>query len=171
MLLSCGWHPNSRTVPTGRTARRSNQSVLKEISPECSLQGLMPILWPSDVKSSLIGKDPDAGKDWGQEEKGMTEDETAGWHHRRDGHEFQQAPRNSEGQGSLTCCSPRGWKEWDMTEWLNNKWSSRNACWTLVALLYMKGPTATKGQQWPQEVSSWHGIFQNRRLRICQLFI
>ena len=68
------------------TARRSNQSILKEISPEYSLEGLMlklklPILWPPDVKSRLIGKDPDAGRDWGQEEKGMTEDEMAGIHH------------------------------------------------------------------------------------------
>ena len=68
------------------TARRSNQSILKEISPEYSLEGLMlklklPILWPSDVKSWLIGKDPDAGKDWRQEEKETTEYEIVGWHH------------------------------------------------------------------------------------------
>ena len=77
------------------TARRSNQSILKEISPEHSLEGLMlkleaPILWPSDAKSWLIGKDPDAGKDWRQEEKGMTEDEIVGWHHWFNGHEFEQ---------------------------------------------------------------------------------
>ena len=75
------------------TTRRSNQSILKEISPGCSLEGLMlklmPILWPPYVKSWLIGKDPDAGRDWGQEEKGMIEDEMAGWHHRLDGHEFE----------------------------------------------------------------------------------
>ena len=76
------------------TARRSNQSILKEISPEYSLEGLMlklnlPILWPSDVKNWLIGKDPDAGKDWGQEEKGMTEDEMVGWYHRLYVHEFE----------------------------------------------------------------------------------
>ena len=67
------------------TARRSNQSVLKEISPGCPLKGLIeaetPVLWPPDVKSWLIWEDPDAGKDWGQEEKGMTEDEMVGWHH------------------------------------------------------------------------------------------
>ena len=68
------------------TARRSNQSILKEISPGCSLEGLMlklksPILWPPHVKSGLFGKDFDAGRDWGQEEKGTTEDEMAGWHH------------------------------------------------------------------------------------------
>ena len=66
----------------------------------------VPILWSHDAKSWLIGKDPDAGKDWGQEEKGMTEDETVGWHHQLDGHEFEQAPGDGEGQRSLVCCSP-----------------------------------------------------------------
>ena len=72
------------------TARRSNQSILKEISPGCSLEGLMLklMLRPLDAKSWLIWKDPDAGRDWGQEEKGMTEDEMVGWHHRLNGHEF-----------------------------------------------------------------------------------
>ena len=68
-------------------ARRSNQPILKEFSPGCSLdaESETPILWPSHVKSWLIGKDPDAGRDWGQEEKGMTEDEMAGWHHQLNG--------------------------------------------------------------------------------------
>ena len=61
--------------------------------------------WPPDAKSWLIGKDPDAGKDWGQEEKGMTEDEMIGWHHGLNGHEFEQTLGDSEGQGSLACCS------------------------------------------------------------------
>ena len=65
------------------------------------------ILWPPDVKNQLIWKDPDAGKDWGQEEKGMTEDEMVGWHHRLDGHEFAQAPGVGDGQGSLACSSPQ----------------------------------------------------------------
>ena len=69
-----------------------------------------PILWPPDVKSWLIGKDRDAGKDWGQEEKGTTEDEMAGWHHQLDGHEFEQAPGVGDGQRSLACCSPCGHK-------------------------------------------------------------
>ena len=64
-----------------------------------------PILWPPDVKSWLIGKDPDAGKDWGQEEKGMTEEEMVGWHHQLNGHEFEQASGDSEGQGSLASYS------------------------------------------------------------------
>ena len=67
-----------------------------------------PILWLPDAKSGLTGKDPDAGKDWRQEEKGMTENEMVGWHHQIDGHEFEQALGNSDGQGSLACSSPWG---------------------------------------------------------------
>ena len=78
-----------------------------------------PILWPPDAKNWLIGKDPDAGKDWKQEEKGMTEDEMVGWHHWLDGHEFEEAPRAGNGQGGLASCSPWGLKESDMTEQLN----------------------------------------------------
>ena len=73
-----------------------------------------------DAKSLLIRKDPDAGKDLRQEEKGTTEDEMAGWHHRLNGHEFEQAPGDGEGQGSLACCSLWGPKESDITERLNN---------------------------------------------------
>ena len=64
-----------------------------------------PILWPPEAKSQLISKDPDAGKDQGQEEQGGTEDEMVGWHHRLNGHGFEQAPGDGEGQGSLACCS------------------------------------------------------------------
>ena len=71
------------------------------------------ILWPCDVKNWLIRKDPDAGEDWRQEEKGTTEDEMVGWHHRLNGHEFEQALGVGEGQGSLTHCSPWGHKESD----------------------------------------------------------
>ena len=105
------------------TARRSNQSILKEISPEYSLEGLMLelklILWPPDAKNWLIGKDPDAGKDWRQEEKGMTEDEMVGWHHQLDGHEFEKALGAGDGQGGLACCSPWGRKESNTAERLN----------------------------------------------------
>ena len=79
-----------------------------------------PIFWPPDVKSWLIGKDHDAGKDWRQEEKGATEDEIVGWHHQLNGFEFEQAPGIGEGQGSLACCSPWGHKMSHTTEWLNN---------------------------------------------------
>ena len=78
-----------------------------------------PILWPPDAKSRLIRKDPDAGKDWRQEEKETTEDEMVGWHHRLNRHEFEQTQEDSKGQGSLVCCSPWGHKELDTTEWLN----------------------------------------------------
>ena len=73
-------------------------------------------LWPPDAKSWLIGKDPDAGKDWGQEEKGTTEDEMVGWHHRLNGHEFGSTPGVGGGQGGLVCCGSWSCKELDTTE-------------------------------------------------------
>ena len=78
-----------------------------------------PILWPPDAKNWLTGKDPDAGKDWRQEEKGTTKDEMVGWHHWLSGHEFEQAPGVGDGLRSLVCCSPGGHKESDMTDQLN----------------------------------------------------
>ena len=78
-----------------------------------------PILWPPDAKNWLTGKDPDAGKNWRQEEKGMTEDEMVGWHHRLNRHEFEWTPVVGNGQGSLMCCNPWGLKESDTTEQLN----------------------------------------------------
>ena len=79
-----------------------------------------PILCPSDGKSWLTGKEPNSEKDWGQEEKGVTQDEMVGWYHWLKGHEFQQTLGDSEGWGSLVCCSPWGRKELDMILWLNN---------------------------------------------------
>ena len=78
------------------------------------------ILWPPDVKSQLIEKDSDFGEDWKKEEKGAAEGEMVGWHHQLNGHEFEQTLGNSEGQGSLVCCSPWGRKDSDTTEQLNN---------------------------------------------------
>ena len=78
-----------------------------------------PILWPPDAKNWLIGKDPNAGKDWKREEKEKTEDEMVGCHQRPDGHESEQAPLVGDGQENLMCCSPWGHKESDMTELLN----------------------------------------------------
>ena len=78
-----------------------------------------PILWPPHMKSWLIWKDPDAGRDWGKEAKGTTEDEMAGWHHWLDGHEFGWTPGVGDGQGGLACCGSWGHKESDMTERLN----------------------------------------------------
>ena len=115
------------------TARRSNQSVLKEIHPEYSLEGLTPklklqyfgyLMWRTDSFEKtlalwLIWKDPDAGKDWRREEKGTTEDEMVGWHHLLNEHEFEWTPAVGDGQGSLVCCNPWGCKESDTTERLN----------------------------------------------------
>ena len=85
-------------------------------------------LWPPDAKNWLIGKDPDAGKDWRQAEKGMTEDEMVGWHHWLDGYEFEQALEVGDGQGGLVCCGPWGHKESDTTEWLNWIECSHHGC-------------------------------------------
>ena len=87
-----------------------------------------PIFWPPDVKSQLIGKDPDAGKDWRQE-KGTTEVEMVGWHHQLNGHEFEQTLGDCEGQGSLAYCSPWSYKESDMNELLNNKRNTLSQIW------------------------------------------
>ena len=84
-----------------------------------------PVLWPPDAKNWLIWKDPDAGKDWKQEEKGTKEDELVGWHHWLSGHEFKQVLGDREGHGSLVCCSPWSHKEVDTTEWLHNKLVSK----------------------------------------------
>ena len=106
------------------TARRSNKSILKEINCEYSLEELMlklklqysgHLIWRADTleKTQHIGKDPDAGKDWGQEEKGVTEDEMVGWHHQINGHEFEQTLGDREGQASLVCCGSWSCKELD----------------------------------------------------------
>ena len=93
-----------------------------------------PMLWAPNAKNWLIGKDPDVGKDWRQEEKGMTEEEMVRWHHLLNGHESEQTPGDSERQGSLECCSPWGHKGLDMTEWLNS--SSKFTGWGALFCLY-----------------------------------
>ena len=136
------------------TRRRSNQPVLKEINPEYSLEGHAeaetPILWPPNAKSWLIRKDPDARKDWRQEEKGMTEDQMVGWHHRLDGHGFRWTP--GVGQGGLACCDSWGRKELVMTEWrnwteLNNKIPDSMSDWKPREVRYKTKPTKTKQTQ------------------------
>ena len=77
-----------------------------------------PILWSPDTKSQFTGKDPDVGKDWGQEDKRVTVAEMAGWHHQLNRHEFEQTPGDSEGQGSLACFSPWNQKEMDTPGWV-----------------------------------------------------
>ena len=111
------------------TARRSNQSILKEISPGWffDAKAETPLLWLPHAKSWLIVKDCDAGRDWGQEEKGMTEDEMAGWHHWLDGRESEWTPGVGDGQGSLECCDSWVHKELDTTERLN---------WTELKILF-----------------------------------
>ena len=112
------------------TARRSNQQVHPKgdqswvFSGRTDVEAETPILWPPDEKSWIIWKDPDAGKDRRQEEKWMTEDEMARWHHWLDGHEFEWTPGVGDGQGGLACCDLWGHEESDMTEWLN--WTEQN---------------------------------------------
>ena len=105
--------------------RKGNQAWI--FSGRTDAEAKTPILWPPDANNWLIGKDPDAGKDWRWEEKGKTEDEMAGWHYRLDGHEFEHAPGVVDRQGSLMCCSPWGRKELDVTKWLNWLTGLRNS--------------------------------------------
>ena len=136
-----GWAPKNwcfQTVVLDKTLESPLDS--KEIQPvnpkqnqpwmligRTDVEAEAPILWSPDAKSWLIGKDPDAGKDWRQEEKRTTEDEIVGWHHQLNGHEFKQTPGDDERQGSLACCSPWNWQESDTTLWLNNNKTHRVA--------------------------------------------
>ena len=122
----CFW-----TVVLEKTLERTSQWIF---IGRTDAETEAPILWPPDVKSWLIGKDPDAEKDWRQEEKRTTEDEMVGWHHWLDGHELEQALGDDEGQKILACCSPWGHKEWDTTDWLSN--NSLALDW---ATLHIKG--------------------------------
>ena len=128
-VLSEGSASSRHPVNICWTARRSNQSVLKEINTEYSLEGLMLKLklklqyfgyltW----RANSLEKDSDAGKDWEQEEKGVTEDEMIGQHHLFSGHEVGQTPGDGEGQGGLACCSPWGHKQSEMNWWQNNRY-------------------------------------------------
>ena len=102
-----------------------------------------PVLWPPHAKSWLIGKDSDAGRDWGQEEKGTTKDEVAGWHHGLDGCESEWTPGDGDGQGGLLCCDSWGRKELDTTERLNwteshwkTLWQLGFICWCLAQIIF-----------------------------------
>ena len=137
MFLNCG------------VGEDSWESLELQEDPTClgrtDAEAEAPILWPPDAESWLIWKDPDAGKDWGQEEKGKTEDEMVGWHHWLDGHEFEQAPGVGDGQGRLVCCSPWGRKVLDMAKWLN--WTEivvrRSGLYAFTA----KGAGSIRGQR------------------------
>ena len=114
------------------TARRSNHSWI--FIGRTDAEAETSILWPPDVKSWLIWKDSAAGKDWGQEERGTTEDEMVGWDHWLDGHKFEQAAGTGDGLGGLACCIPWGRKELDTTEWLNWTDLSQIFYWNIIAL-------------------------------------
>ena len=116
---------SSPRLDRGITPSRASQSLKSRYRyrfiGRTDAEAETPILWPPHVKSWLIGKDPDAGRDWGQEEKGTTEDEMAGWHHRLDGHEFEWTQGVGDGE---VCCDSRACKESDTTEQLN--WTEPN---------------------------------------------
>ena len=114
------------------TARRSNQSILTEFIGRTDAETETPILWPHDAKNWLIWKDADSGKGWRWEEKGTTEDEMVGWHHRLDGRESEWTPGVGDGQGGLACCDSWGCKESDTTEWLI--WSDLNIYFVYIEI-------------------------------------
>ena len=116
-LLRVPWTQGDSTNPSQR-----DQSWV--FTGRTDAEAETPVLWPPHAKSWLIGKDPDPGRDWGPEEKGMTEDEMAGWHHRLNAHEFGWTPGVGDGQGGLVCCDSWGRKESDTTEQLN--WTELN---------------------------------------------
>ena len=129
-----GWAPNNwcfQTVILEKTLKSPLDSKeIKTVNPKgnepwifigkTDAKAEASIFWPPEEKSWPTGKDPDAWKYWGHQEKGTTEDEMIGWHHWLKGHEFGQTLRDSEGQRGLGCCSPWGHKDLDMTSWLNN---------------------------------------------------
>ena len=118
-----------------------------------------PVLWPPDAKNWLIGKDPDAGKDWRQEKKGMTEDEMVGWHHWLNGHEFEQSLGGGDGQGSLACCSPWGHKASDTTEQQN--WTEMNF------LLHPQCGQYIRQKRWLKTSLFYRSVF--KVISICRL--
>ena len=145
-----GWAPKNWSLQTVVPEKISLDSKeIKPINPRenqpwifigrTDAEAEASILWPPDANSQLIGKDPDAGKDWQQEEKGMTEHEMVGRHHWLDGHEFEQAPGVGDRQGSLACCSPWGHKELDTAEWLQ----------MVTAAMKLKDTYSLEGKLWP----------------------
>ena len=135
MLLSCGVEKTLESLLDSKEIQpvhpKGNHSWI--LTGRTDVEAETPILWPPDVKSWFIWKDPDAWKDWGREEKGMTEDEMVGWHHRLNGHGFGWTPGVGDGQGGLACCGSRGCKELDMTERLN--WTEQICLYFLLKYL------------------------------------
>ena len=119
-----------------------------------SAEAETPILWPPDA-NWLLRKDPDAGKDWRQEEKGTTEDETLGWHHRLNGHESEWTPGVGDGQGGLASCSAWGCKESDTTEWLKGNWYRQ---WNFRTKILTHSTTwISLGDNVSSKISQWQG--------------
>ena len=152
MLLNCGVGEDS-WEPLGLQGDQTSQPYRKptlNIHWRAEAEAEAPILWTPDAKSQLIGKDPDAGKDWRQEEKWVTEDEMVGWHHWLNGHEFEQTPGNTEGQGSLVCCSP--WGRRFGYDFHNNycEWCLLSASLTVAALTTSPHPNTTHLTAWSQ---------------------
>ena len=135
MLLNCGVGEDSESPLDCKEIQlahpKGDQSWV--FTGRTDIEDETPILWPPDAKSWFIWKDPDAGKDWGQEKKGTKEDEMIGWHHRLDEHVFEWTLGVGDGQGVLACCGSWGCKELDMTEWL--KWTELN--WDFNLSLYL----------------------------------
>ena len=126
-----------------------------------------PVLWPPHVKSWLIGKDPDAGRHLGQEEKGTTEDEMAGWYHRLNGHEFEWTPGDGDGQGGLACCNLWGHKESDMTERLN--WLNWLKSYNSISSESVSGSTPGAREQKLIRNRHWlQGIFSDKEKEIIK---
>ena len=127
MLLNCGIEDDSWEFlgQQGDTTihPKGNKSWIFIGRNDAEAETAIP--WPPDMKNWLIGKDPDARKDWKQEEKGMTEDKIFGWHHRVNGHEFEQTLGDDEGRGSLVCCSPQGHR-------VKHNWVTEKQQWQLL---------------------------------------
>ena len=155
------------------TARRSNQSILKEISPEYSLEGLM-----LKLKLQYFGhlmqrtdslEDPDAGKDWRQEEKGMAEDEMAGWHHWLDGHGFGWTPGIADGQGGLACCS--SWGHRVRHDWVTEpNWTERDSIVEWVSPLFPVLPIPIRETEY-DPASSFRGMLEEIQLTFLHFIL
>ena len=137
-----------------------------------------PILWPPDAKNWLAGKDPDAGKDWGQKEKVLTEDEMAGWHHWFNGPEFEKALRDGEGRRSLVCCSPWGRKELDMTELLMKKAMAPQSSTLAWKIPWMEEPGGLQfmgslrvGHDWATSLSLFTFMHWRRKWQATPVFL
>ena len=163
-----------KTLESPLDCKEIQQPILKEMSPGCSLEGLMLKLklqyfgvWPPHAKSWLIWKDLDAGKDWGQEEKGTTEDEMVGWHHRLDGHGFGWTPGVGDGQGGLVCCGSWGHKESDTTERLN--WTELMPRADSFEKTLMLGKTEGRRRRGRQRMKWLDGINNSMEMSLSKL--